>query len=257
MRVSAQALWLPKAGNTSAEYEDACWPQEAVVDEETARFRCAVADGATETSFSGLWANQLVREYGRQGSVKQLVAALPGLGREWLRQVSAKPLPWYAEEKVRSGAFAALLGLTLRRAPAGRKYPALWEAVAVGDCCVFQVRDGQPLVSFPMTHSEQFNSRPYLLGTRVADKERLIENITMHKGGCEDGDIFYLMSDALACCLMRLQEVDVTPFAYLEALCDPAEFVAFIGDMRLRRDTEARLWLRNDDVTLLRVTLAL
>src|SRR5262245_58112070 len=111
MRVSAQALWLPKAGNTPEEYEDACWPQEPVIDREAARFRCAIADGATETSFSGLWANQLVREYCRQTSVKQFVGSLPRLRQEWQWQVSAKPLPWYAEEKARSGAFAAFLGL--------------------------------------------------------------------------------------------------------------------------------------------------
>jgi hypothetical protein len=257
MRVSAQALWLPKAGNTPGEYEDACWPQEAIFAKEMARFRCAVADGATETSFSGLWANQLVREYCRRASVKQFVESLPRLRQEWQRQVYAKPLPWYAEEKARSGAFAAFLGLTVRRAAPNRKYPAIWEAVAIGDCCVFQVRAGQMLQAFPLERAEQFNSRPYLLGTRGPDAERLQENLTTARGGCEDGDAFYLMSDALACCFLSYHERGVDSFACLEALCDPAVFAAFVQEIRTRRDAEGHSWLRNDDVTLLRISLAL
>jgi hypothetical protein len=257
MRVSAQALWLPKAGNTPGEYEDACWPQEASLAKETARFRCAVADGATETSFSGLWANQLVRAYCRRASVKQFVESLPRLRQDWQRQVSAKPLPWYAEEKARSGAFAAFLGLTVRRAAPNRKYPALWEAVAIGDCCVFQVRAGQLRKAFPLERSEQFNSRPYLLGTRDTNEARLHENITMIKEGCENGDSFYLMSDALACCFLSYHEQGVASFACLEELCDPAVFAGFVQEIRARRDAEGRPWLRNDDVTLLHVSLAL
>src|SRR5712664_4061192 len=108
MHVVAQAFWLPKAGNTLEEYEDAYWP-ERPVDQKTDAFSFAVADGATETSFSDVWAKMLVRAYcQRQLSDKKLSKSLPRLQSTWLKLVSGKPLPWYAEEKLRSGAFSSL-----------------------------------------------------------------------------------------------------------------------------------------------------
>jgi hypothetical protein len=54
--LSARAFWLPKAGNTIAEYEDAFDFSIAA--------RCfAVADGATDSAFAGRWARSLVRAF--------------------------------------------------------------------------------------------------------------------------------------------------------------------------------------------------
>jgi hypothetical protein len=64
MHVVTEAFWLPKAGNTLEEYEDAFWPRKSM-DRSLSMFRCAVADGATETSFSRVWAQTLVRAYCR------------------------------------------------------------------------------------------------------------------------------------------------------------------------------------------------
>jgi hypothetical protein len=60
MHILAQAFWLPKAGNNIDEYEDAFWPRRQI-DASAEAFSFAVADGATETSFSKLWAEMLVR----------------------------------------------------------------------------------------------------------------------------------------------------------------------------------------------------
>ena len=134
----ARALWAPKAGNRSDEYEDAFWPQRTInrTVNRSGLVRLAVADGATETSFAGLWARRLVRAYGSgcfAGS-----NWLEHLKREqaaWYAEVLQNPLPWYAEEKVRSGAYAALLGLELFSA-------GNWRSLAIGDCCVLQWRAG-------------------------------------------------------------------------------------------------------------------
>jgi hypothetical protein len=50
--LSVQAFWLPKAGNTTKEYEDA-------FDYSIAERRFAVADGATDSAFAGHWARIL------------------------------------------------------------------------------------------------------------------------------------------------------------------------------------------------------
>jgi hypothetical protein len=97
---------MPKAGNTLVEYEDAFWPRhDRVHGAGTANL--AVADGATETSFSGLWARLLVSSYGRgRLTAENSAEEIQRIRRVWRRAVGQKPLPWYAEEKLRSGAFS-------------------------------------------------------------------------------------------------------------------------------------------------------
>src|SRR5258708_881251 len=112
MRTSLRVFSLPKAGNSVAEYEDAYWPRQA--GELSGVVHMAVADGGTETAVSGLWARLLVNAYGR-GRLTEATwnDDLRGIRRVWQRAVGQKPLPWYAEEKLRLGAFSSLTGVTL------------------------------------------------------------------------------------------------------------------------------------------------
>ncbi|HLV78955.1 MAG TPA: hypothetical protein VKT32_01700 [Chthonomonadaceae bacterium] len=255
LRVCVQTFWTPKAGNRPDEYEDAFWPQAPALVRSGVRFRCAVADGATESSFSAVWANLLVREFcARQPSLTRFFSALPSLRQEWLRRVTAQPLPWYAEDKVRQGAFASLLGMTLEKAgPKSRRF-ATWSAVAVGDSGLFQAREGCLIAAFPLTRSEQFTSRPYLIGTAATNEEQLLAHLARARGPCEPGDTFYLLTDALACWLLRLHEEQGAgdPLAGIDT---QEAFEALVREQRALRDAEGRPWLKNDDVTLLRVDL--
>ncbi|NJM42052.1 MAG: hypothetical protein HC853_15525 [Anaerolineae bacterium] len=61
MRVQARAHWEPKAGSHASEYEDAYWPTHVADDALVDDFCCAVADGATESSYSRMWAKQLAQ----------------------------------------------------------------------------------------------------------------------------------------------------------------------------------------------------
>ena len=119
---------LVKHGNAEDEMEDAC-----KLDLKQARF--AVADGATESSFADLWAKLLVggfmRAAGRRPRPGTLAAA--PLQKAWQEDVDARPMPWYAEDKAAQGAFSTLLGLELMP-------DYSWHAVAIGDSCLFQVR---------------------------------------------------------------------------------------------------------------------
>jgi serine/threonine protein phosphatase PrpC len=112
MRVSERAYYLPKAGNIQDEYEDAYWPK-TLPSNEADSFSFGIADGATETSFSGEWAQILVQAYcERKISYRKKFKTLPELQKDWLLKVGQKLLPWYAEEKIKSGAFSSFLGLT-------------------------------------------------------------------------------------------------------------------------------------------------
>ncbi len=247
LAVCADLLWLPKAGNAVEEYEDA-WaigPEAAQI---AGRFACAVADGATETSFSGSWARLLAEAYCAGGDDSAaLLAALPAARATWRREVAAIPLPWYAEEKARQGAFAALVGLTLTvdaEAAGGR-----WTALASGDSCVFHVRGADLLVAFPIAAAADFTNRPTLLSSDPASNGAAEELLTGASGDWLLGDRFYLLTDALACWFLTAHEAGEASWGSLDRvldLADDGEFVAWVAALR-----EART-LRNDDITLLR-----
>src|SRR5438270_10528537 len=99
MRIRAQSYWLPKEGNATEDYEDAAWPVR--MDRDARVFRCAVADGATETSFSGEWARLLVRAYTRGWlSGSGWDEGLATAQWAWREAVGDLPRAWYAEEKI-------------------------------------------------------------------------------------------------------------------------------------------------------------
>src|SRR5437879_3073167 len=103
-----RALWLPRGGNSAAEYEDA-WAGDV------ARGRFAIADAATESSMGGLWARLLVEGFvdAADPQLGSLANWLPPLQERWAREVGEGPLPWYAEIRAQQGAFATFLGLVV------------------------------------------------------------------------------------------------------------------------------------------------
>ena len=96
MWICTQAFHVPKRGSVESEYEDAFFPDREF-QRDLSEFRCAVADGASESAFSGEWARLLVRGYCRRR------VSLERLQRRWLRFVTRRPAPWYLEAKIKRG----------------------------------------------------------------------------------------------------------------------------------------------------------
>ena len=92
-------LCLPKRGNSEDEYEDA-WAGDP------AAGRFAVADGASESSFAGLWAQLLAEGFLSAPRPEDMPRWLAGPERRWAAEVMGLELPWYAEMKREQGAFA-------------------------------------------------------------------------------------------------------------------------------------------------------
>ncbi len=244
MWVRAQTCWLPKAGNSREEYEDAFWPEHT---ERQARiFRVAIADGATETSFSGIWAQLLAHAYVRgRLSARRLDSSLRAPQETWWSKVGSVSLPWYAEEKIRQGAFSSLLGVTIAH---GRDGVMRWHAMAVGDSCLFQVRGNALVAAFPISMAAEFGSRPYLLSTDPARNGMLAEHLRDIDGDVHSGDSFHLMTDALACWFLGEREAGGSPWMELaQNSGSPESFAAWIASLR------AGGVLRNDDVTAMTV----
>lgn len=241
-----RTFWLPKAGNTDTEYEDAA----ACSRRRTTRapFRCAVADGATEAPNSGLWARLVVDAHlhgGFDGSRRE--ATIRALQAQWESTTSQPVRTWYEEEMSERGAFSAFVGLTFRKSRSG----CHWRAAAIGDCCLFHIRQERLLQSFPMTCAEAFDSRPHLLPSRPQFLERALSRFVECEGTWRAGDSFILASDALAAWLLsgganpgrRLQDA--------LQLQNSHTFASWIQDARQGNSGRSRL--RNDDVTLLSV----
>jgi hypothetical protein len=233
-----RALHLPKGDHTAAEYEDA-WAADP------AAGRFAVADGASESAFAGLWARLLAEGF-VAARPQERARWLDGPRRRWAEQVMGLELPWYGEMKRAEGAFATLLGLRVWAPASGRG--GRWRAAAVGDTCLVQVRKGRQLRAFPVESSSDFGNEPRLIGSRGGP---LVPKFA--SGSHLPGDWLLLMTDALAQWFLRVQEQGRRPWEAIVPLLDahrPEDaFTAWVEGLR------ASDGLRDDDVTLLAIEL--
>ncbi len=233
-----RAFSVPKLGRAEAENEDAF---EIDVD----RGAVAVADGATDSSFSKAWARLLV------DTVKLWPldpAAEPDdvqrwLGRPqalWRRMLEGRTLPWHAQHKVAQGAFAAFVAAELRE----DGDTIYWSAIAVGDSCLFVVEDDRLALSFPIEDPAEFGASPFLLGTNPDANRKVDEHLRRCHGRSPRGTTFLVMSDALAHWCLGSARAGERPWRVLGEVRDAGAFAGLVGRLR-----EARA-LRNDDTTL-------
>ncbi len=251
MHVDFAAFWLFKDGGRPRDYEDAFAPS-SVDAGPRARLRCAVADGATESAFSRIWARQLVSGFVSGRLTAPDLAELPAIGRRWARSVAHalgrnERAAWYLERKADDGAFAALVGLELAqaaRADGGGTY----SAIALGDSCFVHVHADSIRRAFPIDCAAAFGARPTLLPSRPAPSDEYARAIARAAGTWDPGDTFYVMSDALACWFLTAAERGDRPWREIDRFgrADRAAFRHWVRDLRPAA-------LKNDDVTLLRV----
>lgn len=193
LKTKARYVILPKAGNTPEECEDAIYLSSNGA-------KVAIADGATESSFSREWAQMLVEGFGKSRSkvaTDNFMTHLNSWQAEWKKIVDTKDLPWYAEEKVRQGAFSTLLGIRfdLKKSQ--------WQGIGIGDCCLFQFREEKLQCTFPVSSAEEFGNNPYLVSSNQASNKNISEHFKETTGSIQEGDFFILASDALAHWLFR------------------------------------------------------
>ncbi len=224
-----QGFVLQKAGNHIAECEDVWdyyqWDRQTTI---------AIADGATESSFAREWAGELVGNWVQQqkSSLSDWMQRSQMAWRKWL---GMQELSWFAKRKAAQGAFATFLSLRVSD-------DLSWQAHAVGDSCLFLVRDRQLCRSFPLNHSHEFNYCPHLLGSDRAFAET---QILQTQGSTQLGDRFYLTTDAIACWILRQVETNQNPWVKLEQIHTQELFVDWVNELR------DRLEIANDDTTLL------
>lgn len=226
----------------------------------------AIADGATESSFSEIWAQVLTQQFVAEppafppdGPI--LEKWLQPLQRQWHANINWERLPWYAEEKARMGAFAALLGIKFfpeqieeDNSFMGKMFfmfkkqqvaKPKWQAMALGDCNLFHIRDNALTLSWPLKKAEDFNSRPMLVGSNPAKNKPLWGEIMFHEGDYVDQDLFILGTDAIAKWFLDRYEAGGKPWTTLLALKNDSDFATFVSELREKSQ------IRNDDTTII------
>jgi hypothetical protein len=262
MEPDVHIFGLAKLGNSAEEYEDATGSSS-----EGRRF--AIADGATQTSFADRWSQILALEFIMNPPADEPPPVrwnnwLKPLQEAWSMGIPWEKLPWFAVEKAQAGACTTLLALEFipvngnhgnGQAPSfwqrwfgAKPEPALrWKAEAVGDTCLFQVRDDRLLESFPLNRPTDFTHSPVLITTDPAQNPRVCEHLQTAAGDCRPGDRFLLMTDALAKWFLARQEAGDKPWRTLAGLTDDQQYKQFvIGEREAGR-------IENDDTTMMSI----
>ena len=250
------SFWLPRHGSPADQYEDAFCPRRVGV-RRGSHLRVAVADGASESMLSGLWAELLVRSWcgDRRRGMDEVVEFAMSAWQEALcgylesRRAAHRPIEWFEEPGLDRGAHATVLGVELDwSAEAG----LIWTAESLGDSCLFQVRGDELVAAFPLQDAAAFGNTPKLVPTQARQLDRVVASLERAEGRCEDGDVLFLATDALAAWFLATAAAGGTPWRELAELVpdDPDGFAAWALDHRRSG------LLRNDDVTLLRLEVS-
>ena len=260
LKLCAQAFYVHKDGNEPEEYEDAFGYNRNCM---------AVADGATDSVGSGLWARLLVQAFISKRPIpntEAMIQWLEDLAQVWNQKIPWDRVPWYAVKKAKRGPISTFLGVSFdwSKSDLETNGVAAFEAVAVGDSCLFQVRHNELIrrsirttpstspsnssdcaICFPPMRSADFGTRSPLLSIWAEDNRRVLSsNLRQCQGQCELGDLFILATDAFSGWFVRQIEGNERPWQYLAGLTEP-KFLEMVEQLRREKS------MKNDDVTVL------
>lgn len=244
LTLRSRQFLLPKSDYQIVECEDAAGMDES-------RLLYAVADGATEAFDSASWAKRLVNSWLQHQSPPLTATGFHQLMREQGRGLhdswSNLKLSWFAEEKARSGSFAAFVGARFSIKDQGME----WSAIAVGDSCFIHRGTEGLRYAFPVCRPEDFNATPPLVPSLEALQDAAMSKVVTQSGQVQEGDAFFLFSDAVACWYLMLSRNADSKISEFDKLLDEAPdseladfFNAERGDGRIK----------DDDIAIIRVT---
>lgn len=238
-----RSFQIPKLGLSEAECED----KSSLSSQNTSQLRIAVADGATESLFSDVWADILVNSYLEQGTELFTPSALESSSQKFVQNINQLILQmpetrhWFMYEKLDRGTHATLAAVEI-------SHPETINIFTVGDSCVFW-RNGNTtnVEMLPKLSPNDFGSFPASICHIATTWISLEKKIAKLEVSFEASDSFHIAicTDALACWLAtELQNGDTSAWEKLFQLSDDVSFTNFIAVLREQSK------IRNDDVTL-------
>lgn len=241
--MTVQVRTRPKAGNSEPDNEDRC-----SADAESGYL--ALSDGASSSVCAGDWATALTAAF---TSVRPPLSGsgirgfLRAVAHSFSTEAANTESSWWSEDALRGGAFATFLGFRV----ADMDGRILWEAVAVGDTVVVQLRpDAQGLrlvEGFPLESAASFEGEPNLVGSELA-RDGDLPAIRLASGLGHRDDRWLLLTDELAKWAFSRAEAGRPVWQHLVE-CDQAGFD--------RETTSARAAgeMANDDLTMVLVSV--
>lgn len=218
--------------------------------------RAVVCDGASRAFASGRWAALLARAFlaAELGDPNHLG---PGILDGWLERArtmwaeetaQAADAPVYVRGALARGSAATFLGVDTE--DVGSRLPGsspllAYRAFAVGDSCLFHLREGRPTAVFPLERPDQFDTHPPLVPTRAESLRSLAGVLRSTSGACGPDDILLLTTDALAQWVLESAAVDGAVWTFLEH-AGADEFAVRVRELRRTRA------MKEDDVSLVR-----
>lgn len=197
MGFEAQIFWTSKDIDFPEEYQDACYldPEQGIA---------AIADGVSSALFSGPWARILTKaSVTDPPQFLDTISFLEWLQKQreaWREQVDTSQLTWFQRPKMIDGAMSTLLWLQLTSEADGdaeRVDGFCLKSFAIGDCCLFHVRDREVQQVFPISTAADFSLNPDVLGSSSRGHD---DQIVFHylETRCQLGDLIVLCTDAIA-----------------------------------------------------------
>lgn len=241
---------LPKFGNSAEENEDFYKSNMSEYpDGKIDQIFAAISDGATETSFSKEWAKMLVRGYVNNptNNFIELTELINESSKKWYKVLSKKKLAWFAEEKASKGAFATFLAVRIYNDCVQKSHCGKWESIAIGDSCLFQIREGLLLKSYPIDRSELFSISPNLISSNIERNTDLQDSFYEDTGNWLTGDTFILATDSISKWILGEFEIRNNPLNLLLELIkkdDVNDFQSWIKIMISEKK------IKNDDITI-------
>lgn len=204
-RFESRTLWMPKRGNAEKEWEDGfAFDAAAGV--------VAVADGAGDGIFSKLWAELLLNSYVAcpvpLEDPDAVGAWIACCRREWVTRVDYPRQRWSVQLRLdQSCGAATFLGIQIDEIPdAAGDVP--WSAGAVGDVCLFHVRNNHAIAWFPIASSADFGTTPTIFQSKPM---RPMPVGVITRGKLRPGELLLVATDALAQRLLMDVEADTAP----------------------------------------------
>lgn len=238
----AHILWAPKESEPEL-YQDA-----AAADCQAGRL--AIADGVSNCLNSGGWADLLVRQFCSGPPAGMCPDALEPWCTPWMAPYHKRLVDWANELveqdarnfsfpiRAQNGASATFLGLTVQEADA--EGSRAWQAISLGDCCLFQWREGALVCSWPLERSDQFNCTPAQVSTL-----RMHGAAEARSGVILPGDRILLATDAVSAWICS--HASEVPFDEM-LRWQQAEWIRWLEPLR------AEHAMHDDDATVLLVT---
>jgi hypothetical protein len=133
LKCEIKHITIPKFGNEEEENEDKFIVPSLALSEDVLSF--TMADGATESYKSKLWASLLCSELNTTSiSKSNILELISSLSKKWYKSIDIEKMPWHSIPKFEKGAHSTFLKLKINL------NQNLLTYFAIGDSCFFHIQ---------------------------------------------------------------------------------------------------------------------